>query len=875
MSLPSINYATRLPPPTDLDAYVAYGYDSILHWQGEEEDVAYLVQGRLPEYPHPLGGLEWLGVGSGYHLGGTDWASWGAAAHMTATHEFRVQGISTSDGTVRGEWAYVTTEDGYAGGPGVPQNVRVTAATGSSITVAWDEVSGATGYDVSRITIADMRKPISIRWWDDYYQPEVVHTSWVTEATFDDLTGDTTYYIVVQSLGEWESDKNRSESALLVARTYATTAPPQAPGNLGARPADNLSGIQLRWEDNSYYESEFVIERTGGGTSYFYPDANVTTYTDTTAVAGQSYTYKVKAVNAAGASSWSNTANTTIVLPTVSITADIADASEFKGDWGQYKITRSLGSLGLRHATEDIAIVRDDSSMAVPADYAMADVPATILAGQTEDYIQVYPVADEVVELDELLVMAVQSGTLYAATAPTTAGVTIHEHDLIDIDSDNNNGFDEPDQTTYEDLIENDPDQPGKIIFVNDDDDDGDFIPDLFDGHDADETPGTMDDGPPTLKEGERFVPVLIRIPTGIDPQAAWFRIEYDAATPGPTPASGSLRLWTRNGYERRDWRSFLDDGDFIPATNGVGEHYTYSELQQLPSPIYVEATAEGTPTITVKVDPDGPGGPQGYTEDTVKLTAVSPRVDIEPVEPDWPTGSDTPAVFRISRPGSTSEDMDVYFALTGSAEPGVDYDGEFETITIPAGFPHIDVVFTPLNAAFNAQGKSILMTLTGVSILGIGKFNLFSTGAILIKQASGTTTQVPATSGNLRSALQAAINQNDLITQLTITGHGDETMIQLNETDLITVGAGGQGGIGVILDNQGDITALMQNALDPAATVNLQGCHTGWGGESIAQRMSGILNGPTVYGAKRYLARVGKNSTVGAYRTFKNGQEQ
>jgi PKD repeat protein len=87
--------------------------------------------------------------------------------------------------------------------------------------------------------------------------------------------------------------------------------PPAAPSGLTA----SLSGylVQLTWQDNSSNETVFYIERcAGGGCTSFasfasqWPD--VPSYTDYSAISGQSYGYRVRAYNAGGYSSYSNVA---------------------------------------------------------------------------------------------------------------------------------------------------------------------------------------------------------------------------------------------------------------------------------------------------------------------------------------------------------------------------------------------------------------------------------------------------------------------------------------------------------------------------------------------------------------------------------------
>lgn len=92
---------------------------------------------------------------------------------------------------------------------------------------------------------------------------------------------------------------------------------PAAPSNLTAAMSD--VNVVLTWQDNSSNEIDFYVERCqGAGCTYFIGlatsgGANIATWTDYNAAEGQSYTYRVRAWNSDGYSSYSNTA--TIVTP--------------------------------------------------------------------------------------------------------------------------------------------------------------------------------------------------------------------------------------------------------------------------------------------------------------------------------------------------------------------------------------------------------------------------------------------------------------------------------------------------------------------------------------------------------------------------------
>ena len=76
--------------------------------------------------------------------------------------------------------------------------------------------------------------------------------------------------------------------------------------------AFTFTGWPLAWNDNSTDEANFELERRspcGSGTFGFLtaPGANVVTVVDASAIAGQQYEYRIRAVNAGGPSAYSNT----------------------------------------------------------------------------------------------------------------------------------------------------------------------------------------------------------------------------------------------------------------------------------------------------------------------------------------------------------------------------------------------------------------------------------------------------------------------------------------------------------------------------------------------------------------------------------------
>ena len=109
---------------------------------------------------------------------------------------------------------------------------------------------------------------------------------------------------------------NTSEFARNVTVTGSTTLP-AAPRDLTAQRTGPTSRqrIQLAWTDNATNETGFVLERAVGTTGSWNVlvqlAKNTTSYSDTSVQRATTYRYRIKAVNGAGSSAWSNVASVT------------------------------------------------------------------------------------------------------------------------------------------------------------------------------------------------------------------------------------------------------------------------------------------------------------------------------------------------------------------------------------------------------------------------------------------------------------------------------------------------------------------------------------------------------------------------------------
>lgn len=147
-------------------------------------------------------------------------------------------------------------------------------------------------------------------------------SSWTTVATigmnaqaFVDNTniGSDTWEYRIKAIRDADSSDYTAVVSISRSGGGGTGSTPTAPANLQA--SDSGSSIQLSWDDLSSNETDFVIERRlQGSTSWLNlatRPANSNQFSDFTAIGGDSYEYRVKAINGGAHSSYSNVASIT------------------------------------------------------------------------------------------------------------------------------------------------------------------------------------------------------------------------------------------------------------------------------------------------------------------------------------------------------------------------------------------------------------------------------------------------------------------------------------------------------------------------------------------------------------------------------------
>ncbi len=203
-------------------------------------------------------------------------------------------------------WFYESNQGGVSTptAPAAPGGLSVSVAGATQINLSWsDHSSDETGFKIERKTGSGSFSQIA--------------TVGANVKTYNNtgLTANTSYTYRVRAYNSVGNSSYSNESSA----TTSDTAP-GAPSSLAAA-AVGTSQINLVWNDNAGNETGFKIERKTGSGSFSQiatVGANVKTYNNTGLTANTSYTYRVRAYNSVGDSSYSNESSaTTASIPVV------------------------------------------------------------------------------------------------------------------------------------------------------------------------------------------------------------------------------------------------------------------------------------------------------------------------------------------------------------------------------------------------------------------------------------------------------------------------------------------------------------------------------------------------------------------------------
>lgn len=246
--------------------------------------------------------------------------------------------------------------------PGTPTGLSASDGSSSAVTLlTWNAVPGATGYRLYRSTndlIAGA--------------PEIAVVGETTSHSDTAGAAGTAYWYFVRAiLPGGDSASSHFDTG------FRTAAPPSVPGPISATPGTNVDGVLVSWGATGDTLTYRVFRSDGDSseTAELIGETSLTEWLDTTAVAGRTYRYYVRAGNLAGESGYSVAAlgygstpdpiddvyenNDDLSLATALIEGTIhAIAVDADPDW--YAINLAPGETRL-----DVAVIGDSSDGAV------------------------------------------------------------------------------------------------------------------------------------------------------------------------------------------------------------------------------------------------------------------------------------------------------------------------------------------------------------------------------------------------------------------------------------------------------------------------------------------------------------------------------
>jgi len=239
-----------------------------------------------------------------------------AVAPATETYLLKV----TGSGNTVGNYQLVTEQRRL---PAPPTTLNVTTFSDTQIDLAWaDNADNEASYRIERCA----------------------GTGCTSFAELDSVNANVAAYsdhaVAVGNVYRYRvRARNLIGNSAYTSVTDGSTEMPSAPTTLTAT---TFSGtrIDLAWTDNASNEIGFKLERCAGASCNTFTQiatlsANVTSYADVGAVLNTQYTYRIRAFNAAGASSFSNEASANTLVPAApsSLNATVASATQVDLAW--------------------------------------------------------------------------------------------------------------------------------------------------------------------------------------------------------------------------------------------------------------------------------------------------------------------------------------------------------------------------------------------------------------------------------------------------------------------------------------------------------------------------------------------------------------
>jgi Fibronectin type III domain len=229
-----------------------------------------------------------------------------AGLSASTTYSYRVRATNASGDSAYSNVASAVTQAPPP--PAAPTNLSATTASSSQIDLSWTNGSTAqTGVKIERST-------------DDVIFTQIaVAAAGAVNYSDTGLSASTTYFYRVRATNP-SGDSPYSNVAS--ATTQAPPPPPTAPTSLSATAASS-SQINLAWTNTSTAQTGVKIERSTDNvifTQIAVAGGSAASYSDTGLSASTTYSYRVRATNAAGDSAYSNVASAMTQSPPTTAT---------------------------------------------------------------------------------------------------------------------------------------------------------------------------------------------------------------------------------------------------------------------------------------------------------------------------------------------------------------------------------------------------------------------------------------------------------------------------------------------------------------------------------------------------------------------------
>ncbi len=285
-------YAAPQPPsaPSNLIATGVSTSQINLTWQDKANNETGFVVERATSSDGPFSFIGSVGANT------TSFESTGLNANTQ--YYYKVRAINSDGSSGYSNTASSTTLQ-VPIAPTAPTNLTANGVSTTQINLSWqDNSSSETNFEIYRSNTSG--GPLTLL-------ASVPANQTTYEST--GLSPNTTYYYrVLASSKDGKSAYSNEASAT----TSGVALPPNGPDGLTAL-AVSTTQINLKWNDRSDNETNFVIERSIGNNTHYEiiadVNANDTTFESTALTAGQTYFYRVRASNEDGNSAYSNEAS--------------------------------------------------------------------------------------------------------------------------------------------------------------------------------------------------------------------------------------------------------------------------------------------------------------------------------------------------------------------------------------------------------------------------------------------------------------------------------------------------------------------------------------------------------------------------------------